>query len=65
MNPLFQMLGQNNIMDRFRQFQQSFRGNPREQVEQMLRSGRVTQEQYNAAVQQVQNLLGKNQSLPF
>lgn len=65
MNPLFQMLGQNNLMDRFRQFQQSFRGNPREQVEQMLRSGRVTQEQYNAAVQQVQNLLGKNQNLPF
>lgn len=65
MNPLFQMLGQNNLMGRFRQFQQSFRGNPREQVEQMLRSGRVTQEQYNAAVQQAQNLLGKNQNLPF
>lgn len=41
----------NDIFSRFRQFQQTFKGDPRQQVEQMLRSGQVSQEQYNRAVQ--------------
>ena len=40
-----------NLFQRFQQFQQMFRGDPRQQVQQMLNSGRVTQEQYNQAVQ--------------
>lgn len=51
-NPLFQqMQPQNNIMQRFQQFQQMFKGDPRQQVQQMLNSGKVSQTQYNQAVQ--------------
>lgn len=51
-----QMNQPNDIVSRFRQFQQSFKGNPQEQVQQLLNSGRITQEQYNAAVQKAQML---------
>jgi len=43
-------------MQRFMQFKQNFKGNPQEQVQQLLNSGRITQEQYNAAVQKAQML---------
>lgn len=57
MNPLYQQMSQpNDIISRFRQFQQTFKGNPQEQVQQLLNSGRITQAQYNAAVQQAQAL---------
>lgn len=67
MNPLYQMMmsNNNNLLSKFQQFKNSFRGDPRQQVEQLLRSGRVSQEQYNQAVQQVKSLLGNNQNLPF
>lgn len=59
-NPLFSMFGgmnampNNSMMQMVRQlmqFKQSFKGDPRQQVQQMLNSGQVTQEQYNRAVQ--------------
>lgn len=57
---LFNSLGQgNNIMNiiqRFQQFKQQFQGNPQQQVQQMLNSGRITQEQYNRAVEMAKNL---------
>lgn len=59
-NPLFSMMAgqarQNPMMEKFRQFQQAFRGDPRQQVQQLLSSGRVTQEQYNQAVQTAQQM---------
>ena len=64
-NPLFQMMGNqapNNLVQRFQQFQQVFRGDPRQQVQQLLNSGKVTQAQYNQAVQmanQLRGMLGK------
>ena len=52
-----------NIMQRFQQFQQQFRGNPQQQIQQMLNSGKVSQAQYNNAVQMAQQfqrmLIGK------
>lgn len=48
------MIPQNNIMQTLQQFQQfknSFKGNPQEQVQQMLQSGRISQQQYEQAVQ--------------
>lgn len=70
MNPLFQQMANqttnsqtNNLMglvQRFQQFKQSFTGDPRQQVQQLLNSGKVTQEQYNNAVQManaLQNVL--------
>lgn len=63
-NPLFNMLGgagpnlgqMGNLIQQFQQFRQSFRGDPRQQVQQLLNSGRVSQEQYNQAVQMAQQL---------
>ena len=52
MNPLYQqMRPQNNVMQRFLQFKQQFQGNPQEQVQQLLNSGKISQQQYNQAVQ--------------
>lgn len=58
-NPLFNMMGQqmpNNMMQRFQQFAQMFRGDPRQQIQQMLNSGKITQGQYNQAVQMAQQM---------
>ena len=53
-NPLFGMNQQNGLMQRFQQFQQMFRGDPKQQIQQMLNSGKVNQNQYNQAVQMAQ-----------
>lgn len=52
-NPLYNGTNQpqNNMMQRFQQFQKMFKGDPKQQVQQMLNSGRVSQQQYNNAVQ--------------
>jgi len=52
-NPLYGQMQQpaNNIMQRFQQFQRMFKGNPQQQVQQLLNSGKVSQSQYNQAVQ--------------
>ena len=59
-NPLFQMFGNampngfgqmGNIFQQFQQFKNGFKGDPRQQVQQLLNSGKITQEQYNQAVQ--------------
>lgn len=54
-NPLFGMLsGQmqmNPMLQKFNQFRQMFKGDPQQQVQQMLNSGKITQAQYNQAVQ--------------
>ena len=65
-NPLFQMMGNQpngmqQMMQRFQQFQQAFKGDPRQQVQQLLNSGRVSQAQYDQAVkmaQQFQRMMG-------
>lgn len=57
MNPLYNDLSQqqgNNILQRFQQFRQNFHGDPQQQVQQMLNSGRVSQADYNRAVQMAQ-----------
>lgn len=65
MNPLFNQYNQqpnmNNFMQRFNQFKNTFSGDPRQQIQQMLNSGRVTQAQYDDAVRKakaLQNMLG-------
>ena len=60
-NPIYDELNQKSginqnydFLSRFNQFRNSFKGNPQEQVQQLLNSGRVTQGQYNKAVQMAQ-----------
>lgn len=59
MNPLYNQMNQMNqpnIIQRFMQFKNGFRGNAQQQIQQMLNSGQISQEQYNNAVQQAQAL---------
>ena len=64
-NPLFGMLsGQmkmNPMLQKFNQFRQMFKGDPQQQVQQMLNSGKISHAQYNQAVQmanQVAQMMG-------
>ena len=69
-NQLFNMLGgqQNmnpmtNLVNQLNQFRQSFSGDPKQQVQQLLNSGRMSQNQYNQLSQmatQIQNMLTKH-----
>ena len=65
MNPLYQTMAKalpnNNMMNlvqQFQQFRNTFRGNPQAQVQQMLQSGRISQDDYNRAVQMAQQIQG-------
>ena len=60
-NPLFGMMGgnqpqMNGMMQRFQQFKQAFTGDPKQRVQDLLNSGRISQQQYNQAVQMAQQL---------
>ena len=51
-NNLYQQLNGNNsqnrsLVDRFLEFKNSFQGDPRQIVEQLLQSGKMSQAQYN------------------
>lgn len=67
-NSLYNMLGGNSgngfdqFMEKFNQFRQSFSGDPKQTVQQLLNSGRMTQEQYNRlsqAATQIQKMMTK------
>lgn len=50
------------LMQRFQQFQKSFTGNPAQQIQQMMNSGKISQPMYNQAVQianQFSRMFGK------
>jgi len=68
-NQLFNVLGgqqqtnpMTNLVNQLNQFRQSFSGDPKQQVQQLLNSGRMSQSQYNQLSQmatQIQNMLTK------
>ena len=51
-----QMNNIQNLMKSFQQFKQTFQGDPRQQIQQMLNSGKINQQQYNNAYQMAQQL---------
>ena len=61
-NPLYGMMqNQNGLLQKFQQFRQMFKGDPNQQIQQMLNSGKVNQQQYDRAVQmanQFRQMLG-------
>lgn len=60
MNQLYNQINRtngNDFISRFNQFRQTINGDPRAQVQNLLNSGRVSQEQYNMAVQQANQLM--------
>jgi hypothetical protein len=44
------------VIKRFQDFKKSFSGDPQQQIQQLLNSGKVSQAQYNRAVQIAQQL---------
>ena len=52
MNPM----PQKNIIQQFNEFRNNFKGDAQQQIQQMLNSGKISQAQYNAAVQKAQML---------
>lgn len=59
MNDLYKSLGGgNDLLRRFQQFKNSFSGDPRQAVQNLLNSGRVTQAQYDNAVKMANSLKG-------
>ena len=60
-NPLFNALGggQQNMMGQFQQFMQQMQGkNPHEEINRLLQSGRISQQQLNQAQQMAQQMQG-------
>lgn len=58
-NPIFNAMnggGNDNIIQRFMQFKKTFNGDPQQQVQQLLNSGRISQAQYDNAVKMAQQL---------
>ena len=61
-NPLYTMMSgtpQGNmpdVMQRFTQFRNTFQGDARTQVQSLLNSGKISQAQYNQAVQMANQL---------
>ena len=59
-NPLFQtMMGNRsvgNITQQIEQLKRMYPGDPNQHIQRLLNSGKVTQGQYNRAVQQAQQL---------
>lgn len=59
-NPLFNMMGNinpmNMLMQRLQQFRNMFTGDPRQQIQQLMNSGKISQETYNQAYQQAQQI---------
>ena len=60
-NPLFQALGgsQPNMIGEFQKFMQQMQGkNPHEEINKLLRSGAISQQQLNQAQQMAQQMQG-------
>lgn len=63
-NPLFQALGgrqQTNMMEDFQRFMQQMQMqgiNPRQEINRMLQSGQISQQQLNQAQQMAQQMQG-------
>lgn len=60
MNPLYNQLnGANSVnpmLSRIKQFKQMFSGDPKQMVQQMLNSGKVSQAQMNQYIQQANEI---------
>lgn len=62
-NPLFQQTGggqmggqMGQMMRAFQQFKANFKGDPQQEVQRLLNSGQMTQQQYNQLQQMAMNM---------
>lgn len=66
MNPLYQQMNKNNVLNGFmsqlNRLKQTFNGDPNQKIQELLNTGKVSQAQYNQAVNmanRIQQMLGK------
>ena len=68
MNPLFQAMGGNrqpNMIQQFQQFMNQMRGKvPNAMIQELVSSGRVSQQQLDQAQKQAQQIANTFQSMP-
>lgn len=58
MNNLYKQLNpMANMIEQFNQFKQNFHGDAKAQVQRMLNSGQITQEQFNRASQMANQMM--------
>lgn len=64
-NPLFEALAGNNnsgmnpMIQKLMEFKNQMQGDPQQKVQELLNSGRMTQDQCNSLVQQAQTILSQ------
>ena len=67
MNSLYQQLNpaprNNNLINQFLQFKKTFTGNPQQMVQNMLNTGKISQDQLNRYTQQANELYRQMKSL--
>ena len=57
-NPLYTQMNNGNLINQFQQFRNAFKGDPKQKVQELLNSGKVSQAQYDRAVQMANQLQG-------
>ena len=60
-NPLYNMMNNqnnNNLISQFQKFRNTFKGDPKQAVQNMLNNGQVSQAQVNQAMQMAQQFKG-------
>ena len=64
-NPLYAQLNpqRNNMMSQIMEFRKTFRGNPQEMVQNMLNSGKITQDQINQYAKQATQIYDQMKGL--
>ena len=61
-NPIFSALNQKNMLAQFDEFKRTFKGDPKAEVQRLLDSGQMSQEQFgrlSEMANQFQMLIGK------
>ena len=60
-NPIFEMLGNrnpmNNIVQQIEEFKKNFQGDPKAEVEKLLNSGQMSQQQFNQFSQMASHIM--------
>ncbi len=59
-NPIFEMYGKkhnNDFMQAFEQFRRSFKGDARAEVERLMKSGQMSQQQFDELAQQANQII--------
>ena len=56
MNSLYKQMAQPNIVEQFNQFRQGFNGDARAEIQKLINSGQISQQELNMAQQKAQEL---------